>query len=49
MTLNSSPGRHAAFARRPFVNLEYAVALDRFDETVTRLASVYARHASHPM
>jgi FAD/FMN-containing dehydrogenase len=40
---------HAAFARRPFVNLEYAVALDRFDAAVARLATVYARHASHPM
>jgi FAD/FMN-containing dehydrogenase len=40
---------HAAFARRPFVNLEYAVPLDRFDEAVARLAPIYARHASHPM
>jgi hypothetical protein len=32
------------FARRPFVNLEYAVPLERFEEMVGQLRAVFARH-----
>jgi FAD/FMN-containing dehydrogenase len=40
---------HAAFVRHPFVNLEYAIQLERCDEAMRELRALFARYTAQTM